>query len=297
VPLFGYMYYYIMDEQKQYRALVLDDDELIRNLMVDALSADEDTRWFVTVVTSAEEAWARITSGQRFDVASVDIRLGGRSGLDLIEDMLRDHIPVPVVVISGTVDAHTVLKCLEMGASDYVLKPFEIRSYRNAMKRAAEMFLESGEAWMPLELAAPVTDWVEITSPTMTDFLFRFRQFSKTLLRNLRSPNLVEDLRLALEEMIHNAIEWGNRYQVSKQVRVAYCIFTDRIVVKVEDEGEGFVPENIEDPTRDPLEHSTRRREMGKRPGGYGIHLVKAVMDEVMYNRKGNVVLFTKYIL
>jgi len=285
------------DELRQYTALVLDDDELIRNLMVDALSTDEDARWAVTAVTSAEEAWARLTAGQRFDVASVDIRLGGRSGLELIQDMLREHIQVPVVIISGTVDTHTVLKCLEMGASDYVLKPFEIRSYRSAMKRSADMFIESGEAWMPLDLATPVTDWVEITSRTMTDFLCRFRQFSKSLLRSLRSPNVVEDLRLALEEMIHNAMEWGNRYQVSKQVRVAYCIFTDRIVVKVEDEGEGFVPEDIEDPTKDPLEHSAKRREMGKRPGGYGIHLVKAVMDEVMYNRKGNVVLFTKYIV
>lgn len=285
------------DDIETYLALILDDDPLIRNLMVDALNTDEHASWAATSAESAEEAWERLHAGQKFDVASIDMNLGGRSGLDLLNDLRRDNLPLPVVIVSGTADTATVLRCLEIGASDYVMKPFEIRSYRSAMRRAAQMHREGGELWEPLDLSLHVSDWIEITAPFRKEFLVRFRQFSKTLLHSLRSPRLVEDLRLALEEMIHNAIEWGNRYQESKQVRVAYCIFADRIVVKVEDEGEGFVPDDLEDPSIDPIAHSKRRRQDGKRPGGYGIHLVKAVMDEVLFNRKGNVVLFTKYIL
>jgi len=285
------------ESNQTFRALILDDDGLIRNLMTDALSSDDMVNWVITPVLSAEDAWRRLCSGQQFDVASVDIRLEGPSGLDLIEDMRKNKVPVPVVVVSGTVDTQTVLRCLENGASDYVIKPFEIGSYRGAMRRAAQMYKDGAELWTPLDFSTPMSDWIEITAPSRREFLVRFRQFSKAILRTLRSPRAAEDLRLALEEMVYNAIEWGNQFKQTKSVQVAYCVFSDRIVVKVEDEGEGFVPGDIEDPSKNPLEHSIKRRQAGKRPGGYGIHLVKSIMDEVIYNRKGNVVLFTKYIL
>ena len=147
-----------------YRALILDDDDLIRNLMVDALASDTNTAWIVTTSESAEDTWKKFKSGLRYEVASIDIRLGGRSGIELIEMMQKEKVPVPVVVVSGTVDAHTVLKCLEMGAADYVIKPFEIRSYRGAMTRTAELYKGGYDYWSPVDLVSPVTDWVEVTA-------------------------------------------------------------------------------------------------------------------------------------
>lgn len=63
---------------------------------------------------------------------------------------------------------------------------------------------------------------------------------------------------------------------------------------KVEDEGEGFNVSSLDDPTNDPEGHATVRTEAGKRRGDLGIHLIRNLMDEVLYNDRGNVVMLTK---
>jgi anti-sigma regulatory factor (Ser/Thr protein kinase) len=56
-----------------------------------------------------------------------------------------------------------------------------------------------------------------------------------------------------------------------------------------------FAPDGLPDPSDDHAAHAERRRRAGKRPGGYGIHIVRQLMDEVRYNEKGNVVIMTKF--
>lgn len=102
------------------------------------------------------------------------------------------------------------------------------------------------------------------------------------------------DLLYAVQEICENAREWGNQGDASRKIRVSYCIFEGEFVLKVEDEGAGFDAASVPDPTRNPLEVMFQRRMEGKRPGGYGIHMVKKLMDRVMYSDKGNVVLLSK---
>ena len=101
---------------------------------------------------------------------------------------------------------------------------------------------------------------------------------------------------LAIDELVHNAIEWGNRYEADKQVHVSYYCGEDRVVLKVEDEGEGFSSADLGDPTEDLAEHRKSRAEAGKRVGGLGIHLIRNLMDEVIFNDRGNIVMLTKYL-
>lgn len=283
------------DKQPACRVLIVEDEPLMREFMRDALAADGEYAWDVVACATAEEARRRLAADLRFDVVSVDIRLPGISGIAFMRWMRQAAINIPAVVVSGADDAETVLKTLELGAADYVLKPFEPRSLCRALGRAAELKRLGAGSWQELELAQPLAGWFEISAPSERDFLFRFRQFSRVLLAAELAPRQMEDLRLAAEELIHNAIEWGNRYDRRKQVKVTFCLFRDRVVVKVEDQGAGFVPEDIADPVADPLAHAENRRKSGKRPGGFGIHLVKAVTDEVIYSRRGNSVLFVKY--
>ncbi len=102
------------------------------------------------------------------------------------------------------------------------------------------------------------------------------------------------DLLYAVQEICENAREWGNLGDASRKIRVSYCIFEGEFVLKVQDEGEGFDAASVVDPGHDPLEAMFRRKQEGKRPGGYGIHMVKKLMDRVMYSDKGNVVLLSK---
>jgi serine/threonine-protein kinase RsbW len=93
-------------------------------------------------------------------------------------------------------------------------------------------------------------------------------------------------VKLALEEAVMNAIRHGNRMDRSKKVIIDFSITDRKITLAVQDEGPGFDPSKVPDPTRgDNLD----------RPSGRGIVLMKAYMDEVEYVNPGNRVVLTKH--
>ena len=104
------------------------------------------------------------------------------------------------------------------------------------------------------------------------------------------------EVRLALEELGRNAIEWGNHNDRSKRVTFGCRILPGKVIVYIEDQGDGFDPAAVPDPSNDPLGHIERRRASGKRMGGYGVHLIRHLMDKVVYNAKGNRVVAIKYL-
>jgi len=92
-------------------------------------------------------------------------------------------------------------------------------------------------------------------------------------------------VRLALEEAMVNAIKHGNQLNPEKRVRVHCRVSYDRCVLEVADEGPGFCPESIPDPTS---------AEMLSVPGGRGLMLMKSFMTHVEYNDSGNLVRMEK---
>ena len=92
-------------------------------------------------------------------------------------------------------------------------------------------------------------------------------------------------IRLALEEALSNAIKHGNCCDPAKKVKVCAEVDKRRASVSIADEGEGFNPADVPDPTAD---------ENIEKPSGRGIMLMRAYMDEVVYNRRGNEVRITK---
>jgi serine/threonine-protein kinase RsbW len=92
-------------------------------------------------------------------------------------------------------------------------------------------------------------------------------------------------VRLALEEALVNAIKHGNQMDPSKQVRIACRICSRRVRIEIEDQGEGFDPGEVPDPTAD---------ENLERPCGRGIMLMRAFMNTIEYNETGNRVILEK---
>lgn len=91
-------------------------------------------------------------------------------------------------------------------------------------------------------------------------------------------------LRLALEEALTNAILHGNRNNPRKKVTVRYRVDSGRVVIEIEDQGEGFDPQAVPDPTRP---------ENVEIPAGRGIVLMRAYMTEVEFTAPGNRVRMT----
>ena len=92
-------------------------------------------------------------------------------------------------------------------------------------------------------------------------------------------------VRLALEEAVVNGMKHGNGGDPAKRVRVRCHIAPDAVVAEVEDEGPGFDPDLVPDPTRP---------ENRDAPGGRGLLLMRHFMTGVRFSERGNRVLLHK---
>lgn len=92
-------------------------------------------------------------------------------------------------------------------------------------------------------------------------------------------------IRLCVEEAVVNAIKHGNQLDPDKRVRVWYSVSPDRFSIRIEDEGAGFNPAEVPDPTMP---------ENLDRPCGRGVHLIRSFMTVVEYGGRGNIVTMTK---
>lgn len=101
------------------------------------------------------------------------------------------------------------------------------------------------------------------------------------------SENELYELQVAVTEICYNGIEHGNRFSPDKEVRVSYLILDDRVIFKIEDEGEGFDPQNIPDPTK---------KENILKPRGRGIFLARRFSDELIFDDRGRRVFIIKKI-
>jgi serine/threonine-protein kinase RsbW len=87
------------------------------------------------------------------------------------------------------------------------------------------------------------------------------------------------NFRVGLTEALANAMLYGNSRDPQKSVRVVACLTSHEIRVQVTDEGRGFDPDTVLDPTL-PANRF--------RPGGRGIFLIRQLMDRVEFNDRGN---------
>ncbi|GHV19722.1 hypothetical protein AGMMS49959_05510 [Planctomycetales bacterium] len=149
---------------------------------------------------------------------------------------------------------------------------------------------------LAVEAGLPAQNWVEMTMLSKDEYLGRVQRFSEQLLRHHLSPEEVNALCMALEEFGRNAMEWGNKFDAQKRVVLRYVILETEILMVFIDEGEGFdwLAKIDHDPTKNLKEHLKSRKDANKRPGGFGMFMMRKMMDEVFYNAKGNVCVMKK---
>lgn len=92
-------------------------------------------------------------------------------------------------------------------------------------------------------------------------------------------------IKLALEEAMTNAFRHGNKCDPSKRIRIRYLVTSERVEIEVSDDGEGFCPDDVPDPTQPGFID---------RPHGRGIMLMRAYLDDVQFSGSGNSVRLIK---
>jgi len=122
-----------MDNSKIH-ILIVDDDDKIRDLLKQYL---KNNNFFVSTAINASDAEEKLKI-VKFDLAIIDIMMPGKNGLQLTKE-IREKIDLPIILLTAKGEAEDRVRGLELGAEDYLPKPFEPKELllriKNVIKR------------------------------------------------------------------------------------------------------------------------------------------------------------------
>lgn len=124
----------MQENEVKARVLVVDDEAQVRDLLIERLSQEG---YECRTSASADEALSRLGQ-QSFDVVISDLRMPGMSGLTLLQHVRQKHPRLAFIMITVEDDARIVIEAMKQGASDYLLKPSQIRTIAASVERALE---------------------------------------------------------------------------------------------------------------------------------------------------------------
>jgi two-component system, OmpR family, response regulator MtrA len=182
------------------RVLFVEDDRSIRQVATLAL---EEAGFQVTACADGEEALT-LSSGQQFDLVLLDVMLPGRSGFDVCREIRRTQ-NTPIVMLTARTSTIDVVTGLELGADDYVAKPFQppelVARVRAVLRRGVAASppttLRVGDLEIDEAAFRVARDGVELNL-TATEF--------RLLCELARRPGMVFTRELLLDQV------WGYEY-------------------------------------------------------------------------------------
>ena len=129
-------------ENNKKHILIVDDDNRIRDLLKEYLN---ENNFVVSTSENADNAKIKLTQF-KFDLIVLDVMMPGQDGYDLTKEIKR-QIKVPIILLTAKGEVENRIKGLELGADDYLGKPFEPRELllriRNIIKKGNKLDLKS----------------------------------------------------------------------------------------------------------------------------------------------------------
>ena len=129
-------------ENNKLHILIVDDDDRIRDLLKDYLI---NNNYIISTAGNAEEAKEKLKY-IKFDILILDVMMPGQSGYELTEE-IKKTIQVPIILLTAKGEVENRIKGLELGADDYIGKPFEPKELllriKNIIKNKNKLDLSS----------------------------------------------------------------------------------------------------------------------------------------------------------
>jgi serine/threonine-protein kinase RsbW len=212
-----------------------------------------------------------------FDLVISDLTETPESGLQIIGEMQKKRLFVPVVVSSEEANQNGIIKAFKLGAANCVRRPYDRDELRTIVEKTLSYKLRFVE---DLKVLPFVREHIEFELPSDLSLMNGVLHYliERVALLGLIKPER-SNLFIALDEAFVNAVKHGNRNDSSKLVRITADLSAKEARFTVEDEGEGFNVHDIPDP-RDPANLF--------KTSGRGVLLIYNIMDEVQYNERGN---------
>ena len=272
--------------------LVVDDDGATRRLLQGILTREG---YAVTIASDAREARVRFAE-RKFDLVLVDVRMPGMTGIELLATLHAEGANPRAVVLTADDTSETLLEAVRERAHRFLKKPVEPKSLV-AVVRAA---LAARPELPAIEVLSAKSNWVELLVPCALEAADRVQSFLGQLDADL-PPEVRDSVGTAFHELLRNAVEWGGELDPSRRVRIAYLRARRMILYRIDDPGKGFRFEELAHSAAgrspdDAVGHVRVREEKGLRPGGFGLLMTSALVDELIYNEAHNEVVFIKYL-
>ena len=258
---------------EQRRILIVDTNEELRTLLSRVLS---DFGHEVVATGDRGEALAREDLDD-FDLVISDLTDDAESGVQIVSEIKRKSLLVPVVVSSDETQHQGIIKAFKMGAANYVRRPYDRDELRDIVERTLSYKLRFVE---DVKVLPFVRERIEFELPSDISLMNGVLHYlhERVVQLGIINPER-SNLFIALDEAFANAVKHGNKGDVSKLVRITADLSAKEARFTIEDEGEGFRVTEIPDP-RDPANLF--------KTSGRGVLLIYNIMDEVMYNDRGN---------
>jgi DNA-binding NarL/FixJ family response regulator len=271
--------------------LLIDADPAVQELLTGMLRRD-DRR--IQTVSDGRDALDRLRQWH-CDVVVAGQGRNGFDGLKLVRQV-RAIQPEARVIVTGDPDPQHILTAIRERAYGYLHKPIS----EGPLSEMVAQALDSG-AWRDdIRVVSSRPEWISLDVRCKLDAAERTTHFLRELSADL-PLQIRDDVTAAFRELLMNGIEHGGKSNPRKRVRASLLRTPRSVIVHIQDPGKGFsldmLPHAaISNPEGSPIKHVEIRAEEGRRPGGFGILMSRNMVDELLYNERGNAVLFVKYL-
>jgi DNA-binding NarL/FixJ family response regulator len=271
--------------------LLVDSDPAVHEVLTGLLKRDDRT---IQATFDGKDALERLRRAP-FDVVVAGQGRNGHDGLKLVRRVQAIR-PEARVIVTGDQSPERVMAAIRENAFSYIHKPWEGHVITDVVQQA----LDSHSKRDDIRIISARPDWVTLDVRCKLETAERTTHFLREILADM-PPHSTEDILAAFRELLMNAIEHGGKSNPKKRTRVSLIRTTRSLIVHIHDPGPGFsldlLPHAaISNPEDSPIRHVEIRAEEGRRPGGFGILMTRNLVDELLYNQRGNAVLFVKYL-
>lgn len=294
--------------------ILIVEDSSVDRMLIGGLLAKEtkaaQNEWVVEFSVDGIEALERINDLAKppIDIIVTDLQMPRLDGLGLVKEVRQLKPQLPVILITSHGSEEIAVQALRAGATNYspksMLRIDLVRTIRQVLEMASFMRYEHDTTQLPApkqiafvlendsSLIGPTIEHMQENLPGWTD---RDRwQFAmamdEALVNAMHHGNLEVDSKLRDSD---NDSEYYDEIQSRKarppfchrRVRVEAEFSEQHVCVQISDDGDGFDPSSIGDPTAEENLHKT---------SGRGLFLIRSFMDQVAHNRTGNQITMTK---
>jgi len=211
-----------MDESKEI-ILIVDDDEAVLstlNKVVKARGMDAET-------VASGEAALEILADKRFDLILMDINMSGMDGFETIQAIRARKITTPIIIVSGRKEDFDTLYGLDIGADDYITKPFNPVTLGAKMKALIRRSRSGETETNPIINAGPFT-----YNTSTLRFYKNGTEISLSAKENAMMKLFIDNVnRIFTKDMIYDMI-WDNAIIDEN----AIMVYVNRLRRKIEDD-------------------------------------------------------------